>query len=151
MESSTPPRDTAWAMSQENVEIVRRYLGGLEDASLEQIPAWVARFWDPEVVWDMSHFRDWPEPAYFGIDGAKRFISEWLEVWDDYEFGVDEMLAAPDGRVISLAWQRGKGRHSGLEMDVEWAQIYTFRNGKVTRIDNYDNREDALEAAGLSE
>jgi hypothetical protein len=36
-------------------------------------------------------------------------------------------------------------------MDVEWAQIYTFRDGKVTQIDNYDNRETALKAAGLSE
>ena len=26
MESSTPPRDTAWAMSEENVEIVRQAL-----------------------------------------------------------------------------------------------------------------------------
>jgi hypothetical protein len=24
MESSTPPRDTAWAMSQENVEVIRQ-------------------------------------------------------------------------------------------------------------------------------
>jgi ketosteroid isomerase-like protein len=48
-------------------------------------------------------------------------------------------------------WQRGKGRQSGLEMYVESALIFTLRAGKVTRIDNYDNRETALEAAGLSE
>jgi ketosteroid isomerase-like protein len=134
-------------MSGENVEVVERgweaWLRGDLDA--------LAEFWDPEVVWDVSHFRDWPEPAYLGIDGVKRFITEWLEVWDDYEVGVDETLAAPDGRVISLAWQRGKGRQSGLEMDVESALIFTLRDGKVTRIENYDNRETALEAAGLRE
>jgi ketosteroid isomerase-like protein len=134
-------------MSGENVEVVERgweaWLRGDLDA--------LAELWDPEVVWDVSHFRDWPEPAYLGIDGVKRFITEWLEVWDDYEVGVDETLAAPDGRVISLAWQRGKGRQSGLEMDVESALIFTLRDGKVTRIENYDNRETALEAAGLRE
>ena len=64
---------------------------------------------------------------------------------------VDETLPTRDGRVISLAWQRGKGRQSGLEMDMEWAQIFTLRNGKVTRIDHYDTREAPLEATELSE
>jgi hypothetical protein len=35
-------------------------------------------------------------------------------------------------------------------MDFEWGQIATVRNGKMTRIENYDNRAEALEAAGLS-
>ena len=34
---------------------------------------------------------------------------------------------------------------------MKWAQVTTVRDGRVTRIDNYDNRETALEAAGLSE
>lgn len=78
-------------------------------------------------------------------------MTEWLEVWGDYEVGVDEILAAPDGRVVSLIWQRGKGRRSGLAMELEMAQIATVRDGKITRFDNYDDRVQALEAAGLSE
>ncbi len=97
----------------------------------------------------MSHFRDWPGAAYVGIDGVKRFLAEFLEVFDDYEFGIDETLAAPNGRVIALAWQRGKGRHSGLEMYFEFALIFTFRGSKVIRLDAYDDREAAREAAGV--
>ena len=69
--------------------------------------------WDRDIVWDTTHFRDWPESSLQGHEGVLNFLSEWLEVWDDYEMGVDETLATPDGRVISLAWQRGKGRQSG--------------------------------------
>jgi ketosteroid isomerase-like protein len=134
-------------MSQENVEVVNRGWEAWFRGDLDGL----AELWDSDVEWDVTHFRDWPEPAYIGIDGVKRFFAEWLEVWDDYEVGVDETLATPDGRVISLMWQRGKGRQSGLEMYVESALIFTLRAGKVTRIDNYDNRETALEAAGLSE
>jgi ketosteroid isomerase-like protein len=134
-------------MSEENVELVNRGWEAWLRGDLDGL----AELWDSEVEFDVTHFRDWPEPAYFGIDGVKRFFTQWLEVWDDYEVGVDETLATPDGRVISLAWQRGKGRQSGLEMDVEWAVIFTLRDGKITRIDNYDNRETALEAAGLRE
>jgi ketosteroid isomerase-like protein len=106
---------------------------------------------DPEVVWDTSHYRDWPESAYYGIEGVERFLSEWLAVWDDYEVGVEDVFPAPDGRVVTLFWHRGKGRKSGLAMEVEIAQIATVRDGKITRLDNYDDRAEALEAAGLRE
>jgi ketosteroid isomerase-like protein len=104
-----------------------------------------------DVVWDITHFRSWPESAYEGHDGVMRFLTEWLDVWEDYEVGLDEIRLAPDGRVVALAWQRGKGKQSGLAMEIQWAQIATLREGKVTRIDNYDDQAEALEAAGLKE
>ena len=134
-------------MSRESVEIVRQGW----DAWLRGDMSALFRTFDPEIVWDTSHFRDWPESAYYGIEGVERFLSEWLDVWDDYEAGFEEILAAPDGRVVSLVWHRGKGRNSGLPMEMEMAQIATVRDGKVTRLDNYDDRAEALEAAGLTE
>jgi ketosteroid isomerase-like protein len=68
-------------MSQENVEIVREGW----DAWLRGDLRGLLRQLDPDVVWDTSHFRDWPEAAYYGLSGVKRFLNEWLEVWDDYE------------------------------------------------------------------
>jgi ketosteroid isomerase-like protein len=134
-------------MSLENVEIVEEGWEAWFRGDLDAL----AERWDSEIVWDVTHFGDWPEQEIVGIDAIKRFALEWLEVWDDYEVGVDETLPAPDGRVISLAWQRAKGHQSGLEMDVKWTQIFTFRDGKITRIEHYDNAAEALEAAGLSE
>ena len=134
-------------MSEENVEVIREgweaWLGGNLGALLELC--------DPDVVWDISHFREWPESEYRGIEGVRQFLTEWLEVWGDYEVGVDEILVAPDGRVVSLFWQRGRGHESGLAMEARWAMIATVRDGKITRFDNYDNRVEAIEAAGLSE
>jgi uncharacterized protein len=134
-------------MSQENVDVIRQ---GWDAWLRGDLPGLFRQF-DPEIVWDTSHFRDWPESAYHGIAGVERFLNEWLDVWDDYEVGVEDVLAAPDGRVVSLIWHRGKGRNSGLAMEMEMAQIATVRDGKVTRLDNYDDRAEALEAAGLRE
>jgi ketosteroid isomerase-like protein len=53
--------------------------------------------------------------------------------------------------VVSIITQRGVGRDSGLPMHMEMAQITTIRDGMVTRIDNYDDRGEALVAAGLRE
>ena len=134
-------------MSQENVEIVRSGWDAWTRGDIDGI----FEAWDPEVVWDLTHFRDWPDRIYRGHEGVRRFLSDWLELWDAYEVGVDAILAAPGDRVVALAWQRGKGRESGLPMEMEWAQIATIRGGRVTRVENFDKREEALEAAGLRE
>jgi ketosteroid isomerase-like protein len=55
------------------------------------------------------------------------------------------------GASSSFAWQRGRGRRSGLAMDMQWAQIVTLRNDEIIRIENYEDRAEALEAVGLSE
>ena len=134
-------------MSQENVEIARETW----DAWLRSDMDSLLSYYDPEVVWDMTHFREWPDNTYRGHEGVRRFLDEWLAIWDDFEAGVEEIYAAQQGRVVSLAWQRGRGRQSGLPMKMEWAVVATIRDGKVTRLDHYDDREEALEAAGLSE
>ena len=76
-------------------------------------------------------------------------MTEWLDVWDEYEVGVEDVVAVPDGRVLSLILQRGKGRSSGLAMEMETAMVATLRNGRLTRMDNYEDRGEALDAVGL--
>ena len=64
MQPLAPAWDTGRAMSQENVEIVRRHYEHRESHGdfLDEIIA-------PDYVWDMSHFRGWPEQrTYEGID-----------------------------------------------------------------------------------
>jgi ketosteroid isomerase-like protein len=95
--------------------------------------------------------RDWPETEYRGHDGFRRFLTEWLDVWDGFEVGVDDFIPAADERVVCLFWQRGKGRHSGLSMDVAWAMVNTVRGGRLARAEVYDDRSEALEAVGLEE
>jgi ketosteroid isomerase-like protein len=135
-------------MSEEDVELVREawdaWLRGDVNALLDS-------YFDSEVVYDLTHFREWPDHTYRAREGVRRLLSEWLEVWEDWEAGVDEILAAPDGRVVALTWQRGKGRQSGLPMEFDWALIATVRDGRITRADGYDDRSEALEAAGLRE
>ena len=132
-------------MSRENVEIVQAGWDAWLRGDLPGLFSW----FDPDVVWDTSHFHDWPESSYHGVEGVERFLREWRDVWADLQLTVEDVRAAPDGRVLSLIRQRATGRSSGLAMDMETAQIATLRNGKVTRIDNYEDRAEALEAVGL--
>jgi hypothetical protein len=45
----------------------------------------------------------------------------------------------------------GKAAYTGIDIDLEWAAIWTIRDGKLTRAQGYLSRADAAEAAGLSE
>jgi ketosteroid isomerase-like protein len=135
-------------MSQENVELVREawdaWLGGDLDTLF-------ARYFDRNATYDLTHFREWPDAIYGDAEGVRRGLTEWLAVREASEAGVEDILAAPDGRVVALTWQRGTDRQSGLPMKMEWAQVVTVRDGRITRVSAYDDRSKALQAVGLSE
>jgi ketosteroid isomerase-like protein len=132
-------------VAHENLEVIRR---GFDAWVRGDLDALFAEF-DPEIVWDTSNFRNWPESSYYGVDGVRTFLTEWLEVWSDYSFDVEELLLAPDGRVVSLITHHGRGAGSGVPLDLEMAQVATVREGKIVRLDSYGDRSEALEAAGL--
>ena len=134
-------------MSDANLELVRAAWSAWLRGDVDGLFAVFA----PDVVLDTSHFRDWPEPSYHGIEGVRQFLDEWLETWDDYEVEIDQHLPASDDRVVTLLWHSGKGRESRIPVRIYMAQIATVRDGKVIRMENYDDGSEALQAAGLKQ
>ncbi len=45
----------------------------------------------------------------------------------------------------------GRGRQSGVPIEIHFFELATIRDGKVRQIEYFRHRADALEAAGLSE
>lgn len=104
---------------------------------------------DPDIVWNMSTFRGWPErQTYPGLDGAKQFMTDWLEAWEDWEIELEELHDAGD-RVVAIVRQRGRSKATGLSIDMRFAQVWTLRDGLETRMDMYAEPDEALRAVGL--
>ena len=61
-----------------------------------------------------------------------------------------ELIDAGD-KVITVVQVGGAGTASQIALDDQIAFIQTFKNGLVVREQTFRNREEALEAAGLSE
>jgi ketosteroid isomerase-like protein len=134
-------------MSEENVEIMRRVWDAYAKLDIETILSLT----DPQAEFVTTHFAGWPEEeVYRGLDGVRRFFEQWLGVWETFDAGVDEFLDLGD-RVLVLCWQRGKGGESGVPAEMQFASIFTLREGRIVYVDNFSDREQALEAAGLSE
>jgi hypothetical protein len=79
-------------MSQENVEIVRRFLLVEVDEALTLA--------DPDIVWNPAE-----ESATRGHDAVRASLVRWKSEWDDYERGV-RAYGRPRGRGCPLARAR---------------------------------------------
>jgi ketosteroid isomerase-like protein len=133
-------------ISKQNVDVVR---GGYEQfASTGQF---VEEIVTTDFVWDMSNFHGWPEQqVYEGVEGARTFLSEWAAAWEDWELEVDAFHDAGD-KVVALVRQSGRSKAAGMTVDMTFAQVFTLRDGKQTRMEMYSDPNEALEAVGLAE
>ena len=139
-------------MSEENVEIVRR----LYEAVARRDAATVLSLYDPNVEWDGSR-HPWAsvmgesDALVYGHEGIQRFSRRYYEMWEDLDDDLEEVIDAGKA-VISISTIRARGRQSGVA--VEWkhqAGLWSIREGKIVRVVWFPTREEALEAAGLSE
>jgi ketosteroid isomerase-like protein len=132
-------------MSQENVEVVRSIFAAWERGDEAFLP-----FLDPEIEWHVRS--DLPDSdIYRGLEGMERLTRTFDEVLDESWYSPREFLDIDDQVVVVLSWG-GRGKTSGIafeERGETW--IFTLRDGKVIRIKEYSSKDEALEAAGLSE
>jgi len=130
-------------MSAENVEVVRRgYERFAETGEL------TGEIMAPDHVWDMSTFRGWPErKKYEGLEGAREFINDWASAWDDWRLEVVELVDAGE-EVVAILHQTGTSKTTGLEVEMDFAQVWTVKDGRQTYMRMYADPDEALAAAG---
>jgi len=119
------------------VEIVRRFLAVEIDEALT--------YADPRIVWNPVE-----ESSAQGHEAVRASLVRWKSEWDDYEL-IPEEFADMGDRVIVTVRLRGRGRVSGIEVDARFYDVFTLRDRKIVRMDQFTEPSEALEAAGLGE
>jgi ketosteroid isomerase-like protein len=128
-----------------NAEIVRKCYECLNRNDL----AGLFKFADPDIVIDNSRLVFNPD-VYRGREGAERWLRATGEVWEELCLTPVELIDAGDNVVAAVTVQ-GKGKGSGVEVNMPLFAVWTFRDAKVVRVaGGYRERSHALEAAGLS-
>lgn len=128
-------------MSQENVKVVREAWDAYSRGDYDRI----AGFHDPHIV--VVTLED---GAVYGNDAVLANYERWDEAWEEAETTLEEVLGQGD-RVFVAARFHARGRASGVEVETRLYEVYTVRDGKVLRIDEYATRDEATKAAGLRE
>jgi ketosteroid isomerase-like protein len=84
-----------------------------------------------------------------GPDGIRKYMRAFLDNWQSYAIEVGDRQAVGEV-VMADAVQRGEGKASRIEMEQRFFMLFTFREGKIVRIESILDRDEALEAAGLA-
>jgi ketosteroid isomerase-like protein len=137
-------------MSEENVEVVRRSYEVFNRDGVEAL--FREGIFSPQVVLDGSGTTIPGVGVYRGRDEVMAFFEDdWFAAFRfaDWEIVVEE-LADHGDRVVNISRQRGRGSSSGAAAELELANVHTLRDGQIVRIEVYRDRQQALEAAGVS-
>ena len=103
----------------------------------------------PDVEWSVLAFLPEAE-VYRGPDGVRAFWEMWFENFEEFQIEVEEIVDVGD-RILALIAISGSGRGSGVDVQTPtFAQIWTYEEGKVTRVEMLI-KEDALASLGLRE
>ena len=135
--------DTRRAMSQANVEVVRRVLahwGRGYFADTELIHP------DVRIVW-LDVIGGSTETV--GFKDARETLRVWLGSFDRVTMSTEQLIDAGDKVVVLAVW-RGVGKNSGVETEWRFGAVWTIRDGEVVSVMSHPDPDDALAAVGLS-
>ena len=135
-------------MSQENVEIVRDAVVAFNRGDLD---AWLDEYWTDDIDYRaVEGAPDDPGPIH-GKAAMRAYMQDWFDTFDDLKVEPLEVIDAGPDQAVAAVRFGGRAKLSGVEADLTFAVVYTLRDGKVARGREYWTKEQALEAAELSE
>lgn len=137
-------------MSEANVEIVRRVFDAAARHDTEAVFAAYRR--DVEYDFSGSPLRSFigATTVYRGHEGMRQWVRDRYDAWESIEDDCRELIDAGD-RVVTFVITRGRGRSSGVDVELRHYGVWTIDDGKIVRVEWFYSREDALEAAGRQE
>jgi ketosteroid isomerase-like protein len=125
------------------VALIRRFVDAFNRMDFDSVRSDV----HPDV-----ELHEWPQArgarTYHGWDAVREGIDGWFEAWEWITVELIDMVEAGE-RILFSLHQRAKGKGSEIELEITSFNVYTFRDGKLIRMELFIEREPAVEAAGL--
>jgi ketosteroid isomerase-like protein len=133
-------------MSQENVEIVRRWIASLNAADTGALPTLMHK----DIEWrDQMHAPDVPEVLH-GVAALEGLAAQWNAAYDSLTAEVLDYIDA-DPWVICVSRWEAKTR-DGLAVEVRSVDAYEVETGRIKRSwGGYADLNAARDALGLKE
>src|SRR5258705_2404728 len=121
-------------MSEQNVETVRRLRDSFNAFMRGEVSSEdLAQLMDPKVEYDWHDQRTYPDtPQHLqGVAEVIAFTEQFRDGWADLAQEPLQLIEAPDGRVLVLVRQTGRGRESGVPIEIHFFELCTIRDGKL--------------------
>ncbi len=129
-------------MSQADVETVRRWAWAFDNDTDA-----FCRLTHPDIEW--MPYEDNHTPSV-GLEGALRIRNAWSDAWDEHAAHIEEILEH-DGDVFASVLLTGRGKSSGVGVEVRLYAHFKLRDGAVVYLYEHQDRSAALNAMGLGD
>jgi ketosteroid isomerase-like protein len=109
---------------------------------------------DPQVQTHITQGSGRPigfDAVYYGPEGHCRSMELWNEAWRKWDAQIDEVIEEGRDRILVIGRISAEGSASGVALE-EWGAVrYTFREGRIIRVDAaFDpDRDRALDAIAM--
>ncbi len=131
-------------MSRENVEIVRAFIDAVNRGDWDAVVDRMAQDFEYDFSRSMG-----PNRGVYDLGQVRELLDEFFGVWESFRYEADEFIEAGEHLVIPFT-TTVRGRDE-IEVQAHPTFVYTFRDGEITRLCMYQEREEALQAVGLQE
>jgi ketosteroid isomerase-like protein len=128
-------------MSQENIDLARRNNEAFKRGDWEALAASL----DPHVLLRLDP--TWPEQQIYGRAAVVEFYRSASETFGP-DSSIEEIMDLGDRLLIRVHWAT-RGQHSGIETDLTWSEVVTYRDGCTVFAEYFLDHHDALKALGL--
>ena len=133
-------------MAEDNIEFARRAVEAFNRGDGEAVLTMLSP--DVEVFASRSLAN---EGRFHGREGYLEWVGQWLEAWETFRVEVEDDFTLSGDDVVVSAHQYGRGKGSGVEVQMPIAYLFTIRDGQALRIHLYPSKAEALEAAGMAD
>jgi ketosteroid isomerase-like protein len=126
---------------------------------IEKLELLLTRVWREHnlegALADLPQDFEWLVPGFPGNEATRGpeatldFFRDWIDQWEDLRVDWELEQASPD-TVFAVVDMRGRGRASGVPVELRFGQVWSFREGVRVRMVYYNDPDDARRAAGIA-
>jgi ketosteroid isomerase-like protein len=127
-------------------QLVRAFADAITDRDVE----WALELCHPEVEL-FSLMAQLDASPYRGYAGIRRYFRDVDATWDEWRVDVEQLVPAPDGRVVIVMSTHMRGKSSGLPFTQRVANLWEFRDDKLWRATLYRDPAEAVRAIDKSQ
>jgi ketosteroid isomerase-like protein len=122
------------------VELMRR---SVEAANVGEMDG-IMSFWAPDGVWDASPMG---VGTFEGQAAVRSFLEDWFTSYEEWELHAVEIQDLGNGVAFALFIQKGRLGGSSGEVQLRYAAVNVWEDGKIARITNYGDIDEGRAAA----
>jgi ketosteroid isomerase-like protein len=126
-------------MWDERINVVQAFADAITERDLEA----ALECCHPEIEF-FSLMAQLEARPYRGFAGIRRYFKDIDATWDEWRVDVEQLSAAPDGRVVIVMSTHMCGRGSGLPFTERVANVWAFKDEKLWRATLYRDSAEAL-------